>query len=116
MEASNVASCVRAGASWGAAAREARSEFRLLRGPRGFVMRLSDMITQHGYIRPRYRDATGVDREGSLPGRALCRRAQYSARGVPLTKKILDGCGRLLRRLWTTSRRRTSWGAAAKCR
>src|SRR5450755_4196441 len=73
MAASNAASCVRAGAAWGASARGARSEFLLVRGAWGFVMRLSAIRTQHGYIRPRYRDATG--------GGRLCSCAQFSAMG-----------------------------------
>src|ERR1039457_6911539 len=66
MAASNAANCVRAGAAWGTSARGARSEFLLFRAAWGFVMRLSAIRTQHGYIRPRYRDATGAVGLGRL--------------------------------------------------
>src|ERR1035437_1361834 len=70
--ASNAANCVRARAERGAAAWGARLGFLVVRGAFGFVMRLSAiresvallflsaMSTQHGYIRPRHQDATGM--------------------------------------------------------
>src|ERR1035441_1406874 len=51
MAASNAASCVRAGASWGASARGERSEFLLFRDAWGFVMSLSAIRTQHCHQR-----------------------------------------------------------------
>src|ERR1035441_2293721 len=60
MAASNAANCVKAFAARGASALVTGPGCLGLRVARGFVMRLSAIRTQHGYIRPRHRDATGV--------------------------------------------------------